>query len=180
MADGLPAKVFPKDVRDEYARLCGVRYEAQMKLSGDTPRAEAKVQLAEWTAEIETRIETLRARQRGEGQPLTPIQAIKEYEGDPEKRWKDLGEHLIWDVFYPHAPDSFLKNPKADPHWEWAKDLEVREAVRPQIDEEARVARFLASEGRALNKEAYARFVDAVSDNLYPVITQLQRRAAGD
>jgi hypothetical protein len=186
-------KGIPEDVRDQYASLYGVRREAHLKLPGDTPRAEAKVQLAEWAAEIETRIETLRARQRGEGQPLTRLQAIalagrwyvwyiKQHEDDPgpEKRWKDLGQTLIWDVLYPHAPDSFLENPKADPHWSWTKDPEVREAVRPQIAEEARVARFLASEGRALNKQAYARFVDAVSENLYSAITLLQRRAAGD
>ena len=104
-------KGIPKDVRDDYARLYGVRYEAQLKLSGDTPRAEARLQLAEWTAEIETRIETLRARKNGEGQPLTKVNAIalagrwytwfvKQHEDDPGpvKRWRDLGEHLIWDV----------------------------------------------------------------------------------
>jgi integrase len=195
-ADGrwFARKVIPEDVRDQYASLYGMRREAHLKLPGDTPRAEAKVQLAEWTAEIETRIETLRAQKNGKGQPLTKINAValagrwyiwfvKQHEDDPgpEKRWKDVGEQLIWDVLYPHAPDSYLEDPKADPHWAaWIKDPEVREAVRPQIAEEARVARFLASEGLALNTEAYARFVDAVSDNLYPAISLLQRRAAGD
>ena len=49
-------KGIPQDVRDEYARLYGVRYEAQLKLSGDMPHGEAKIRNAEWTAEIETRI----------------------------------------------------------------------------------------------------------------------------
>ena len=44
----------------------------------------------------------------------------------------------------------------------------------------ARVATFLASEGKALNATAYALFVDAVSDNLLPAITLLERRANGD
>jgi hypothetical protein len=70
-------KGIPKDVRDDYARLYGVRYEAQLKLSGDTPRAEARLQLAEWTAEIETRIETLRARKNGEGQSGAPFIEIR-------------------------------------------------------------------------------------------------------
>ena len=83
---------------------------------------------------------------------------------------------MIWDVLYPHAPDSYHEDPKADPRWEWTKEPDIREAVRPQIAEEARVARFLASEGIALNKEAYARFVDAVSDNLYPAINGFARR----
>lgn len=48
-------KGIPEDVRDEYARLYGVRREAHLKLPGDTPRREAKVQLGEWEAEVETR-----------------------------------------------------------------------------------------------------------------------------
>ena len=77
-----------------------------------------------------------------------------------------MSDHLVWDVIYPEAPDSYQENPKADPHWEWPKEPEVREAVRPQVAELARVATFLASEGMALNATAYALFVDAVSDNL--------------
>ena len=186
-------KGIPADVRDEYAQLYGVRREAHLKLPADTPSSEAKIQHAEWLAEVETQITTLRAQQRGEGQPLTKLNAlalaghwyawyVKQHEDDPgpERRWRALGEQLIWDVLYPHAPDSYHEDSKADPHWEWAKEPNVREAVRPQIAEEARVARFLANEGIALNKEAYTRFVDAVSDNLLPAITLLQRRAAGD
>ena len=186
-------KGIPQDVRDEYARLYGVRYEAQLKLSGDMPHGEAKIRNAEWTAEIETRIATLRAQKKGEGRPLTRLNAIalagrwyiwftKQHEDDPgpPKRWRDLGEVLVWEVIYPHAPDSYHEDPKADPYWEWAKEPDVREAVRPQIAEEARVARFLANEGIALNKEAYARFVDAVRDNLLPAFSLLERRAGGD
>jgi integrase len=189
----LSRKIIPIDVRDAYARLYGVRREAQLRQPADTPRHEAKTRHAEWTAEIETRIETLRAQRKGVGQPLTRLDAIalagrwytwyvKQYVDDPgpEKRWRDLSDHLVWDVIYPHAPENYLQDPKTDPHWDWAKDAEVREAVRPQIAEEARVARFLASEGIALNSEAYARFVDAVSDNLHLAIALLRRRAAGD
>ena len=44
-ADGrwFARKGIPKDVRDEYARLYGMRYEAQLKLSGDTPRAACRM-----------------------------------------------------------------------------------------------------------------------------------------
>ena len=42
------------------------------------------------------------------------------------------------------------------------------------------MATFLASEGLALNAEAYALFVDAVGDNLQPAISVLERRASGD
>jgi hypothetical protein len=83
-------------------------------------------------------------------------------------------------MIYPEASEAYHENSKADPHREWAKVPEVREAIRPQIGELARVATFLASEGRPLNADAYALFVDAVSDNLYAAITLLERRAGGD
>jgi len=46
---------------------------------------------------------------------------------------------------------SILLTSQTDPHWEWQKEPEVRQAVRPQVAALARVATFLASEGRALN-----------------------------
>jgi len=186
-------KGIPEDVREEYVRLYGVRREAQLKLPADTPRPEAKARLGEWEAEIETRIATLRAKRNGEGQPLTKLNAIAlagqwytwfigQHENDPgpAKRWKDMRDHLVWDVIRPEAPDSYEENPKTDPSWEWAKAPEVREAVRPQVAELARVATFLASVGMALNATAYALFVDAVSDNLLLALSVLERRANGD
>lgn len=186
-------KGIPADIREDYARLYGVKREAHLKLPADTPHHEAKARRGEWEAEIETRIATLRAKLNGEGRPLTRLNAIalagrwynwfiKQHEDDPRtpKHWRDFGDHFIWDVLHPEAPDSYLENTKADPHWEWAKEPEVREAVRPQVAELARVATFLASEGMPLNAQAYALFVDAVQDNLYPAISLLERRANGD
>jgi hypothetical protein len=186
-------KGIPADIRDEYERLYGLRWEAQLRLPGDTAKHEAKKQLAEWTAEIETRIAALRAQRNGEGQPLTKLNAValagrwytwfvEQREDDPglPKRWAEMGDHFIWNVLHPEAPEEYHEDPKADPSWEWAKEPEVREAVRPQIAEMARTASFLASSGMALNPEAHALFVDAVSDNLYAVISLLERRAHGD
>ena len=53
-ADGrwFARKGIPEDVRDEYARLYGVKREAHLKLPADTARHEAKTQLGEWGAEI--------------------------------------------------------------------------------------------------------------------------------
>jgi hypothetical protein len=183
----------PEDVREEYLRLYGTRREARLKLPAGTSKHEAKARLGEWEADIEIRIAPLRAQRNGEGQPLTKLNAIalggrwytwfvKQHEDDPgpPKRWRELGEHLVWNVIRPEAPESYEENPKADPHWEWAKEPEVREAVRPQIAELARVATFLASEGMVLNPSAYALFVDAVSDNLQLAIAVLERRANGD
>jgi len=186
-------KSIPAEVRDEYARLYGVRWEAQLRIPSGTPAALAKTQHSEWLGEIETRIAALRAQRNGEGQPLTRLNAIalagrwynwflKQHEDDlgPPKRWRDFSDHLVWNVIYSEAPAAYHANPKADPHWEWAKEPEVREAVRPQIAELARVATFLASEGMALNTAAHALFVDAASDNLLLAISVLERRANGD
>jgi hypothetical protein len=185
-------KGIPVDVRDEYARLYKVRWEAQLRIPEGTPAPFAKTQHGEWLAEIETRIAAIRAQKNGEGQPLTRLNAIaltgrwyvwfvKQYEANPgpAKYWKKFGDHLVWDVIYPEAPDSFHEAPEADPNWEWAKEPQVRDAVRPKVAELARVATFLASEGMTLNPTAYALFVDAVSDNLMPAISVLQKRASG-
>ena len=37
----------------------------------------------------------------------------------PAKRWREMSDHLVWNVMYPKAPDSYHENPKAGPHWEW-------------------------------------------------------------
>ncbi|TWI60491.1 integrase [Bradyrhizobium huanghuaihaiense] len=107
---------------------------------------------------------------------------MKKHEADPGKPafWQDLGDQLVWNVIRVEAPDSHEEDPKADPRWDWAREPDVREAVRPQIAEQARVATFLASEGMVLNPNAYALFVDAVSDNLLPAISLLEKRARGD
>ena len=87
-------KGIPEDIRGEYARLYGIKSEAHLKPPADTPRHEAKTRLGESEAEIETRIATLRAKQRGEGRPLTRLNAIalpgrwynwsiKQYKDDP-------------------------------------------------------------------------------------------------
>jgi hypothetical protein len=104
------------------------------------PHGTKKARLGEWEAEIETRIAALRAQRNGEGQPLTRINAIalagrwynwflKQHEDDLglPKRWREFSDHLVWNVIYPEAPDSYHEAPKADPHWEWAKEPDVRE-----------------------------------------------------
>lgn len=186
-------KVIPADVKDAYRRLYNVRWEAHLRLPADTTKDEAKTRLGEWLAEIETRIATLRATAKGEGQPLTKLNAlalagrwytwfIRQHENDPgtPQHWRKLIDTLVWEVLRPEAPEEYERAPKSDPDWEWAKEPEVRAAVRPRIAEQARVASFLANEGLALNARAHEQFVDAVSDNLLPALTLLSRRANGD
>lgn len=186
-------KAIPKDVQAAYARLYGVRWEAQFKLPAGTSSHEAKTRVAEWLAEVETRIAALRATANGQGQPLTRINAVAlagrwytwfvgQHEEDPgaPQYWRQLSDTLVWDVLRPEAPDEFDRDAKGDPEWTWTKNPEVRASVRPRIAEQARVATFLANEGLALDDSAHALFVDAVADSLMPALTVLERRANGD
>jgi hypothetical protein len=65
----------PKDVRDDYEALYGKRWEELFHRPPRLPLSKAKVDHSEWAAEIESRIATIRAKQRGEGHDLTPHQA---------------------------------------------------------------------------------------------------------
>ena len=64
-------KAIPKDVRAEYKRLYGVSHEAILVVSAGTSKAQAKALHGQWLAEVETRIERIRAAAKGTGQPLT-------------------------------------------------------------------------------------------------------------
>lgn len=186
-------KAIPKDARAEYKRLYGVSREAILNIPAGTPKAQAKAQHGQWLAEIETRIERIRAAAKGAGQPLTKLNAlalagrwylwfIARHEEDPgpAERWEDRKEHLTERVWYPHAPVEHLEDPEADTSWPWTRWPEVRGAVRPEVAEMALVASFLASEGLALTQDAYTLFVDAVSDRLFSAYAVLEQRANGD
>jgi hypothetical protein len=186
-------KGIPVDVREPYARLYGVGWEAKLKLPADISKHEAKARHGEWLADVEMRIAALRATAKGEGQPLTRLNAIalagrwytwfvgqhEDHPGTPQQ-WRKLSDHIAWNILRPEAPEEYEENSQADPEWEWAKTPEVRARVRPQIAELARVASFLASAGMALEDKAHTLFVDAVSDNLLPALSLLERRAQGD
>lgn len=186
-------KGIPADARAEYKRLYGVGHEAILRVPAGTSKAQAKAQLGQWQAEVETQIERIRAAANGEGQPLTKLNAlalagrwyswfVARHESDPGsvERWADRKEHLTERVWYPHAPVEHLENPDADAGWPWTQWPEVREAVRPEVAEMALVASFLSSEGLALTPDAYILFVDAVSERLFSAYEVLEQRARGD
>jgi hypothetical protein len=69
-------KSIPADVREAYARLYNKGWEERLTLPANTPAHEAKKRHGEWLAEIETRIATLRAVAKGEGQRIRPRASI--------------------------------------------------------------------------------------------------------
>lgn len=112
----LARKGIPSDVREAYARMYGHKWEAQLRLPASTSKHEAKTKHGEWLAEVETRIATLRATTRGEGQPLTRLNAIALagrwytwfvglHEGDPGSpdKWRLLSDQLVWDILHREA-----------------------------------------------------------------------------
>jgi hypothetical protein len=208
--DFVSRKGIPADVRDAYTRLYRGNAKAALRVTkaggkltapkvweelfsrpGSTSPSAAKVAWAEWCAEIDTRVATLRASAKGEGRPLTQLKAqalagkwyswfLGQHENDTRlaSYWEELRDHLVWDIIGREATGDV--DTHADPHWEWAKAPEVRDAVRPVIAELARVASFLFSVGFSLDDNAYKLFTNAVSDLLFAAFLVLERRANGD
>jgi integrase len=186
-------KAIPKDVRAEYKRLYGVSHEAILVVPAGTSSAQAKALHGQWLAEVETRIERIRAMAKGLGQPLTPRNAlalsgrwyswfIARHADDPgaPEHWAERKEHLLERVWHPHAPVDHLEDPSPDQTWPWTRWPEVREAVRPEEAEMAHVATFLAAEDIALTHDAYILFIDAVSERLFSAYALLEQQAKGD
>ena len=185
-------KAIPADVREQYARIYGIAWEEKIKLPADLSLHEAKARYGEWLAEIEIRIAKLRAAKNGRGVPLTRENAyglagqwyswfLAQHAADlrTPSYWRRLGDHLVWDVIYPHAPDEHLRDTKADPEWEWQRLPEVRSEIRPIITKEARTASFLLERGISLTHDANNLFADAVADNLLAAYTRLEEMARG-
>jgi hypothetical protein len=70
-------KKLPEDVRAEYGRLYGQRYEAKFFRPASMDKQEARRQFSEWSAEVDGRIIAIRAARDGTGLSLTPSQARK-------------------------------------------------------------------------------------------------------
>jgi integrase len=183
-------KGIPKDVRADYQRLYGAGWEVKFTVPAGTPKHEAKVRISEWTAEVETRIASLRAARNGEGQSLTKRNAhalagewyqwyVSRYEEDPgtPEHWRTMWDVLILEL-ESHAGKEVHEKPWRD--LEWTHDPKVRAGIRPVIADEAKTAQFLASKGVVLTSEAQALFLDCVLDEFIAAMLLLERRALGD
>ena len=155
-------KGIPKDVRAEYKRLYGAGWEAKLTVAATTSAHEAKIRTSEFLAEVETRIATIRAAQKGEGQSLSQRQAFalagewyvwyvglhRENPGTPGK-WNGLFVALV-ERLEDHAPDEVIERGWRDLDG-WTRKPQVLEGIRPQIADEAKTAQFLASKGVILD-----------------------------
>ena len=137
-------KGIPKDVRAEYERLYGQKWEAKLTLPAGTKPQEVKVRTGEFMAEVETRIEAIRAAKRGDGQSLTQRQALAlagewyvwyvarhEENPGPVEHWRSMWDALIFHL-EEHAPDWVIEEGWRD--LEWTREPEVRSGVRPRMN----------------------------------------------
>jgi len=112
-------KRLPDDVREEYGRLYGQRFEAKFFASAATKPHVAKQLFNDWLAEAEGRIAAIRAERKGEGIALTPRQA-RALAGE----WYEwfIGRHPVndlqkWEAFRDQVHEA-LREAAGDDEWE--------------------------------------------------------------
>jgi integrase len=178
-------KAIPADVREEYERLYGQRWEAKFTIPAGTPPQEAKAQHAAYLALVETRIQAIRDAKDGRARSLSEREALAlagawyrwftgQHEDNPGEpaRWANLnfalGELLEGDVG------------TSDEEGGWIPDPEVWDRLRPVLARESGADRFLADKGLALSQEAYVLFMDRLLAEFINAVKLLERRADGD
>jgi hypothetical protein len=178
-------KRLPDDVREEYWRLYGARYEAKFSAPRTTKAHEAKRRFGEWLAEVEGRIAAIRAERDGTGRPLTRAEARK-LTGD----WYEWARHagadredlerrrdVVHEAFKSAVSEEEFERLRAQELW----DLEeVREAVRPVLADVGETAQFLALKSTALRNEARNLFLDFLYEDLAAALKLLLRRFEGN
>jgi integrase len=181
-------KRLPDDVREEYGRLYGPRYEAKFYAPKSTKSHEAKRLYGEWLAEVERRIEAVRAARDGTGVSLTPQQA-RALAGDwydwfsarhreathlHVEHWRDAVREALYNGL------SERDAAQCDPDELWRDWPEVRERVRPVLADIGETAQFLAAKQLTLKEDARNRFLDYLYDDLAAALTRLLRMSEGD
>jgi integrase len=191
-------KGIPADVREEYSRLYGQQREALFSAAKESSHAEAKVLLAEWVAQVETRIDAIRKRARGQGLPLTRKEALglagewyqwfvgKHQEHAENSERVGLGwsveEGSFLDDLEELAPRWFReKLGRTDDDWQrWINEPSVRPDARAITADYAHTAQFLADKGLTLTQAACDLFLDCVEEEFIAATRRLQRLSDGD
>jgi len=180
-------KRLPDDVRDEYGRLYGQRFEAKFFAPASTKPHEAKRLFGEWLSEVEGRIANIRAQRTGEGVSLTREQA-RALAGD----WYGwfLARHASSDLDPQWARDQVQDAMRAavgETRWEandpdelWEQEEELRSAVRPVLADVGETAQFLATKSLVLNNAARDLFLDFFYWDLAAALKRLIANAKGD
>jgi hypothetical protein len=180
-------KRLPDDVRDEYARLYGARYEAKFFQPKTTKSHEAKRLFNDWLAEVEGRIAAIRAERDGTGRTLTRAQARQLagewYEWFTARHAGADGDELerrqdeVHEAFKSAVSEAEFERLRAEELWALE---EVREAVRPVLADVGETAQFLALKQVALTHDARNLFLNFLYDDLAAALKRLLRLSEGD
>jgi integrase len=179
-------KRLPDDVREEYGRLYGARYEAKFFAPKTIKPHEAKRLFGEWLSEVEGRIAAIRAERDGSGRTLTRAQARtlagEWYDWFTARHAEASGEDAEWRRDTVHEA---LRAAAGEDEFERLRgdvwDMEdVREAVRPVLADVGETAQFLALKNVALTHDARNLFLDFLYDDLAAALKRLLRLSEGD
>jgi hypothetical protein len=177
-------KAIPADVRDEYERPYGQRWEATLTLPATMRPQEAKAAQAKFLATVETRIKAIRDANAGRTRSLNERGALAlagewyrwytaQHEDNPgsPKHWEDLSEALYETVSRAHWEGE--DGQYAINHKEWPD-------CRQAIAQESGADRFLADKGLALTPEAWDLFLQRVAFEFLTAAHLLERRGNRD
>ncbi len=184
-------KRIPEELRDDYAKLYGVRWEERFN-SGPVPIGLARAKHREWLSEIEARISNIRAEQRGEGRTLTPRQARglagEWYRWFTDRHLAKPRSALYWEEEASEAYDVLRqavwgREPwpeQGDPFDDWEQNAKARQSMRPFIADKARTSEFLHAKQLPLDASSRDMFLDFVCRDFFAAIELMQRRANRD
>ncbi len=184
--DWFARKRIPDDVRARYEAEHGKRQEERFRRPASIPQGTATQEFRDWDADVCSRIERLRTKARGEGEPaLTPRQAhalagawyswfVAQYEEDP-------GTADDWDAkadeYERVCPREFDGDDVLDDD---ARTPVQRRAIHRVLTMQGDVERFLSENDRTLSDAAMGAVLDALEGEFLPALAVLRRRAQGD
>jgi hypothetical protein len=192
--DWFSRKRIPADVRDAYEATYHVREEVRFRLPAETPSETARQEFRDWDATITSRIGSLRAVARGEGEAyLTPRQTVelagKWYVWFVAQHEEDPGSSEQWEVMADEYEAVCLRFEPQDEHTSTLELLHfierprgpaARRAVHRTVSALGNVERFLHEIRRPLASTALATLLDAIEGEFLDALSLLRRRAEGD
>jgi integrase len=181
-------KRLPDDVREEYGRRYGPRFEAKFSAAARVGTHVAKQMFRDWETEVAARIAAIRADRTGEGIALTPRQAralagewyewfLAKHPVNDQQKWEALRDQVHEALREAAGHDEWEHG---DPDDLWREDPELRRAVRPVLADVGETAQFLALKRLTLNDEARQRFLDWLYEDLAAALRKLMRVAEGN
>jgi len=181
--DWFARKVIPADVRDGYQRAFGVRQEERFRRPSTLTANQAKAEFAEWVAEVERRIASLRASVAGSVQKLS-TREMHVLTG----RWYDwfVQQHeqsssvQDWDFRYDQLEDVLEKFGGLSSSEDEETSSRHQALIRAKVLELSQLPTFLAQEGTRLDEETQDNLLDNLRLDLVAALALLRRRAGGN